>query len=101
MINDHKTRKKWKIWLTIRINFISFKGFKETRTMYTKSHNIEIMMGNETDDIIEELRKSLLQSYKKDLKEPMKGNKFAPDSIVLLYYHLQKIGLKSNNKSRK
>ena len=26
-------------------------------------------MGNETDDIIEELRKSLLQNYKKDLKK--------------------------------
>ena len=45
---------------------ISFKDFKETRTMYTKSLNIEIMMGNETDDIIEGLRKSLLQNYKKD-----------------------------------
>ena len=101
MINDHKTRRKWKIRLTIQINFISFKSFKETRTMYTRSHNIGIMMDNETNDIIEELRKSLLQSYKKDLKEPMKGNKFAPDSIILLYYHLQKIGLKSNNKFRK
>ena len=47
---------------------ISFKDFKETRTMYTKSHNIEIMMGNEADDIIEGLRKSLLQNYKKDSK---------------------------------
>ena len=56
------------------------------------------MMGNETNDIIEELRKSVLQSYN---KEPMRGSEFAPDSIVLLYYHLQKIDLKSNNKSRK
>ena len=101
MINDYKTRREWKILLTMRINFIYFKDSKETRTMYSKRRNIEIMMGNETDDIIEELRKSLLQSYKKDLKEPMRGNEFAPDSIVLLYYHLQKIGLKSNNKSRK
>ena len=57
-----------------------------------------MMMGNETNDIIEELRKSVLQSYK---EEPMRGSEFAPDSIVLLYYHLQKIDLKSNNKSRK
>ena len=52
------------------------------------------MMGNETDDIIEELRKSLLQNYEKDLKEPMRECKFFRDSIDLLYYHLQKIGLK-------
>ena len=94
MINDHKTRGEWKIQLTMRINFISFKYFEETRTMYTKSRNIEIMMGNETDDIIKEFHKSLLQNYKKDLKEPMRGSEFVHDSIDLLYYHLQKIGLK-------
>ena len=76
MINDHKTRKVWTIQLTMQINFISFKDFKETRTMYTKSCNIEIMMGNETDGITDELHKSLLQNYKKDLKEPMIGNPF-------------------------
>ena len=94
MINDHKTRREWKIQLTMRINFISLKDSKETRTMYTKSRNIEIMMGNETDDIIKEFHKSLLQNYKKDLKEPMRGSEFVHDSIDLLYYHLQKIGLK-------
>ena len=60
MINDYKTRREWKIQLTMRINFISLKGSKETRTMYTKSRNIEIIMGNKTNDIIEELHKSLL-----------------------------------------
>ena len=48
MINDHKTRREWKIQLTMRINFISLKDSKETCTMYTKSRNIEIMMVNET-----------------------------------------------------
>ena len=51
MINDHKTRREWKIQLTTQINFISSKDSEETRTMHTKSHNMEIMMGNETDDV--------------------------------------------------
>ena len=38
------------------INFISPD---ETCTMCTKSDDIEIMMGSETDEIIEELFKSL------------------------------------------
>ena len=80
MINDHKTRREWKIQLTMRI---SFKDFKETRTMYTKSRNIEIMMGNETNDIIGGLRKSLLQNYKNDSKEPIRGCEFVSDSIDL------------------
>ena len=92
MINVHKTRTEWKIQLTMRINFISFK--EETPAMYTESHNIEIMMANETNEIVKKLYESLLQNYKNDLKEPMRESEFVPDSIDLLYYHLQKIGLK-------
>ena len=78
----------------MQINFISSKDSEETCTMHTKSHNIEIMMGNETDEIIEKLFESLLQNYQKDLEESMRGSEFVFDSIDLLYYHLQKIGLK-------
>ena len=66
IINDHKTHGKWrihsgdKIQLTIAINFISSEDSDETRTMHTKSNNVEIMMGSETDKIIEELFKSFL-----------------------------------------
>ena len=44
------------------INVISSKNFDEICTMRIKSNNIEIMMGNETDEIIKELFKSLLQN---------------------------------------
>ena len=43
------------------INFISSKDSDKTHTMRTKSDNTEIIMGSETDEIIEELFKSLLQ----------------------------------------
>ena len=33
---------------------MSSKDSEETHTMLTKSQNIEIMMGNQTDEIIEE-----------------------------------------------
>ena len=88
------TRREWKIQLTMQINFISSKDSEETSTMHTKSHNIEIMMGNETDEIIEKLFESVLQNYQKDLKESMRVSGFVRDSIDLLCYHLQKIGLK-------
>ena len=48
------------------INFISSKVSNETRTMHTKCHSIEIMMGSEADKIIKELFESLLQNYHKD-----------------------------------
>ena len=93
MINDHQTQSEWKIQLTMQINFISSKDSEETRNKHTKSYNIEIMMGNETDEIIEKLFESPLQNYQKDLEESMRGSEFVFDSIDLLYYHLQKIGL--------
>ena len=42
-------------------NFISSEDSDETQIMQSKSDNIEIMMVNETDEIIEELFKSLSQ----------------------------------------
>ena len=47
VINNHKTRGKWKIQLIIQINFISLET-EEIRTMHSKSYNVEIMMGIET-----------------------------------------------------
>ena len=35
IINNHKTQDEWKIQLTMKINFISAKYSKETRTMHT------------------------------------------------------------------
>ena len=84
MINDHKTRREGKIQLTMQIDFGSSKYSEETRTMYTKSHSIEIIMVNETDEIIEKLCESLLQNYQKDLEESMK--KASLFVIVLIYF---------------
>ena len=67
MIIDHKAKREWKIQLTMHITFISHKDSEETRTMYTKSRNIEIMEGGKTDESIKELFESLLQNYQKNL----------------------------------
>ena len=76
------------------IKFISSKDSNETCIMHAKSDNVEIMTGSETNDIIEELRDSLLQSYHKGLEESMRGSEFLRDSVDLLYYHLHRISLK-------
>ena len=67
---------------------------EETHTVHTKSLNIDIMMGNETDKIIKKLLESLLQNCPKDLEESVRKSEFFRDSIDLSYYHLQKISLK-------
>ena len=110
IINDHKTRglvryhsgnksgleeisSESKIQLTMAINFISSKDSDDTRTMHTKSNNVEIMIGSERDEIIEDLFESFLQKYQEGLEESMRGSEFVYDSVDVLYYNLNKVSL--------
>ena len=61
--------------------------------MYSKSDNVEIMMGNEADDIIKELFESFKKRYQEELETKMKGSQFAFESVDLLYCSLHKISL--------
>ena len=117
IINDHETPKnlkvhssnevfdyktqfgEWKIQLTMPINFISSKDSDETCNVHTKSNNIEIMMGSQTNYIIEELFESLLQRHQEGLEESLKGSEFIFDSVNLLYCHLQNTSLKRTGGS--
>ena len=81
MINDHKASKKlkvhlsnkvfdyetqygeWKTQLTMSITFLSSNDSDEDCKMHSKSDNIEIIMGSETNYIIQELCESPLQKY--------------------------------------
>ena len=81
------------------INLISSKDSDETCNMHTKSDNIEIMMGSETDDIIDEHFNFFLQKYQEGLEESMRRSEFIFDSVDLLYYNLQKISLNKKGLS--
>ena len=58
--------------------------------MYTRSDNVEIMFGDDNDDIIEQLFESLLQKYEENLKNKMKGSDFEFQGVNFLYYGLTK-----------
>ena len=79
------------------INFISSKDSDETCNMHIKSDIIEIIMGSETNNIIEELCESLLQKYQEGLEKSMRGSEFIFDSVDLLYYNLQIISPNRKN----
>ena len=94
LINNHKNKGKWKIQLTVQINFISLRpSSDETRVMHTRSVNEEFMNGSDTDEIIKELFKSLLQRHQENLQEKLKGSDFAFDGINYIYYDLNKISI--------
>ena len=63
MINDLKISSEWKIHLTLKINFMPSKDNNKIHLMYSKSDNVEIVTGFDSDEIIEELFHSFLHRY--------------------------------------
>ena len=73
LIEEYKLKGEWKVQLTIEVNFISLKpGSDETRIMYTRSDNVEIMFGDDNNDIIEQLFELLLQKYEENLQNKLR-----------------------------
>ena len=94
LINYYKNKGEWKTQLITEISFISLKpGSDETRVMHKRSDNIEIMIGDDNDDIIEELFKSFIQKYEENLQNKMKGSDFEFDGVNFLYYDFNEISL--------
>ena len=88
LLEEYKQKGEWKVQLTIEVNFISLKhGSDETRIMYTRSDNIEIMFGDDNDNIIEQLFESLLKKYEENLQNDNKCFQYA----VTLALNLDKI----------
>ena len=94
LIKEYKLKGEWKIQLTIEVNFILLKpGSDETRIMYTRSDNIEIMCGDDNDDIIEQLFESLLKKYEENLQNKMRGSEFEFDGANFLFYDFNKTSI--------
>ena len=97
LLEQYKQKGEWKVQLTIEVNFISLKpASDETRIMYTRSDNIEIMFGDDNDDIIEQLFESLLKKYEENLQNKMRGSESKFDGVNFLYYRY--IDFPSNSK---
>ena len=100
MINDYKSKGKWKIQLTAEINFTSLKADSDkTRIMHTKSDNAEIMIGSDTNEVILELVNRFCRDIKKVYKKKTRASDFEFDGIHLLYYDFNKITL-NHQRSR-
>ena len=66
IINDRKTLTEWKIQLSVAIN-MSSKGTDEPGIIHSTSNNKEIIIGNEADEIIQDLFFLIL--FYKDIKK--------------------------------
>ena len=93
MIDDYKSKGEWKIQITMRILFLSFKDKNETQVMHTKSDNVKTTNSTDTSDAINELIDSFMKRYQEGLETKMKGSSYIFERIDLLEYYLHKISL--------
>ena len=128
LINDHKPttesndeandsnaeREERKVQLVMQNNCISIKNFEHTRTIYSASELAEIILGSDTEDVIDRLFDTTLERFQEVIVTSQKtGSEFTRESVGLLYYYFMKIRIrraesyvksldskqKSNNKS--
>ena len=83
------------------VNFISINDKENTRTFYERSDNEEIMLANDTSDIIKKLIESFLSNYQKEEQILRGGNNFIYDSVDILGIHFHNIKLKRDKSYKK
>ena len=83
IINNLQNSDRWKIQLTIAINFVSSKDTVEERVMLF-SDNIKFTSYSEVNDVTEKLLKSLHSKYQDGLETSIKGSDFVFDSVHLM-----------------
>ena len=70
LINENKaietSSNEWKIQINMHVNFVSSNDTGEVRTVFVRTDNKEIRLGNETDDVIKGLINSFLNNYQKE-----------------------------------
>ena len=68
LINERKNNNKneQKTQLIIGINFINITNKEITHTFYVRSDNEEIILSDDTSDIINKLIESFLSNYQKE-----------------------------------
>ena len=93
--NEKNDRAEWKIQLVMQNNFISDKIFEDTRTVYSASKPVEIFMGSDTKNGIDSLFNAILEKNQKAIETSNeRGSGFCHESVALLYYCFQRIGIK-------
>ena len=90
-IIDDNSYGECKIHLLMQSSFISSLDTEEIRAMDFKSKNLEILMGNETDGIINELFESFKQIYQEGLeKKSGKSSLFLKTLIYCIIVFIKK-----------
>ena len=76
------------------IKCISAKIFNETHTMHSKSKQVEVYMGSDTENVIDTHFNTLLQNFQRIQETSSeRGSEFIPDSVEVLEYEFHKMDI--------
>ena len=76
-------------------NFIFDKNFKDTRTIYSASKPVEIFMGSDTNENIDQLFNIILEWIQQAIETSNeRGSGFSHKNVALLYYYFQNIDIR-------
>ena len=93
IINKKKSTNQ-KTQLGIGINFSNLIDKEKNHTSYIKSKNIEILPGDNTNEIIKELTSSFFDNYQQKLLELRNAICYILDNVEVLGIHFHQIDLK-------
>ena len=66
--------------------FLFFYDAEEECVIHSKSNNIKFTSYNDTNEVVDELFKSLRSKYQRNLETSMRASDFIFDSVHLMYY---------------
>ena len=93
MIDDLRILVNEKLCLKMKPKFISSR---EKHRVYFKSNDSNIMTGNDTDEVIQEIFDLFLQKYQIFLEQPIKGSDFNFHYFSGMYHICNKISINYN-----
>ena len=96
LINKKKNDNQ-KIQLDIGVNFKHTNDIEKKYILYIKSKNIEILPGDDVNDIIKELTNSFYENYEDQLLILRNCNGYVYDNVVVLGIHFHKIEVESSS----
>ena len=86
---------EWKIQLSIIVNCVSTRSFKDNRTIHSKSEAVEVYMGSDIKNVIDTLFNTLLQNFQRAQETSNeRGSEFIPDRVELLDYKFYAIDIR-------
>ena len=90
---DEKKDNNRKLQLDVRINLRHMQDPEKNYTFHTKSENIEILPGDDVNDI-KQLTDSFYENYQEEMLKLRNGSSYEYDSVELLDIHFHTIDLR-------